>query len=256
MIKQWLRFVCWFNRKAKNFSIRLVKWTGKSKEYIHPKHLIDDSSHYWFVQFLKPSDIVLDLGCGHGLHGLKAAGVVRSVTGLDHNAQNLDVAKRLSIQRGLTNTDFRMASLEQPIAMENASFSVILALDILEHLNNRNQFLQETYRILKPGGKLLISIPNRDTRWKQSLAAHHLFFYSDLDHKYEYTHPEIEILLQEAGYCIQSLEPTVYDTPWVGLIDVIGGISLPIYRSLSNWKREKALKEPSQATGFRIVAQK
>ena len=52
------------------------------------------------------------------------------------------------------------------------------------------------------------------------------------------------------------IEPIVYDTPWAGLIDVIGGLSLTIYRRLSVWKRNAALRHPEESTGFRVVARK
>jgi hypothetical protein len=52
------------------------------------------------------------------------------------------------------------------------------------------------------------------------------------------------------------MEPTVYDTPWAGLIDLAGGISLGLFRRLARWKRAKALERPCDATGFRIIARK
>jgi hypothetical protein len=48
--------------------------------------------------------------------------------------------------------------------------------------------------------------------------------------------------------------PVVYDTPWAGIIDAVGGLSLGLYTRLSRWKRAVALRRPDESTGFRVVA--
>jgi hypothetical protein len=50
--------------------------------------------------------------------------------------------------------------------------------------------------------------------------------------------------------------PVVYDTAWAGVIDVVGGLSLPAYRRLSAWKRQAALRHPAESIGFRVVARR
>lgn len=255
-MKVILQLVCWFNRKAKNFAIRLVKWTGKSKEYTHPKHLIHDDDHYWFKSFLRPDDTLLDLGCGDGSHTLVSADYVAKIAAADHSARNLEIAKRKAAAMGKSNVEFRISDLEKPLDFPAQSFSVVLALDILEHLYNRDQFMAEIYRILKPNGRLILSIPNRDTGWKKLLKRYGIFFYSDLDHKYEYEKDEVLQLMEKNRFKVQSFDPTVLDTPWVGLIDVIGGLSLATYGQLSKWKRSAAIRHPEEATGFRLVAEK
>jgi hypothetical protein len=60
-----------------------------------------------------------------------------------------------------------------------------------------------------------------------------------------------------AGFVVEGpLEPVVYDTPWAGLIDAVGGLSLGIYARLARWKRRRALAEPGESTGFRALARK
>ena len=255
-MKAWLQFVSWFNRKAKSLSIRLVKWTGKSREYIHPKHLVGEESHHWFIPFLKSEDTVLDLGCGGGAHSLVAARVAKSVMGLDGSPRNLGIAKRLAQSEGLANTEFKQADLEKKIEEPDGRYSVVLALDILEHLVNRDQFLNEIHRVLRADGALLLAVPNVATRWKRRLKENGLFFYSDLDHKHEYDKDELTSLLTSHRFRIRHWEPSVYDTPWVGLMDVAGGISLSLYQRFATWKRERAIQNPLEATGFRIQAVK
>ena len=53
-----------------------------------------------------------------------------------------------------------------------------------------------------------------------------------------------------------AVMPVVLDTPWAGVIDAVGGVSLSLYDRLSRWKREAALRRPEESTGFRVVARK
>ena len=47
-----------------------------------------------------------------------------------------------------------------------------------------------------------------------------------------------------------------YDTPFRGFYDVIGSLYLPLYKKISNWRKTKAQKNPQEASGFEIIAQK
>ena len=70
------------NRRGGAIAVRLVKFTGKSPDAIHPKHLVDVPWHHWYVDYLKPEDVVLDLGCANGTHTLAVAGRTRRVCAL------------------------------------------------------------------------------------------------------------------------------------------------------------------------------
>src|SRR5439155_1332096 len=61
------------NRRGKAVAVRLVKYSGKSRHLIHPKHLVEAPWHDWYVEHLEPSDVVLDVGCANGAHTVKAA---------------------------------------------------------------------------------------------------------------------------------------------------------------------------------------
>src|SRR5206468_7393535 len=112
-------------------------------------------------------------------------------------------------------------------------------------------------RVLRDDGRLLVSAPNRETRWRSTLRAAGLFSYSDPDHKTEYSRDEFVAELCAGGFePIEPLMPVVLDTPWAGAIDALGGLSLALYDRLSRWKREAALRRPDESTGFRAVARK
>jgi len=117
--------------------------------------------------------------------------------------------------------------------------------------------LGEIARVLRPDGRLLVSAPNRETSWRRRLRAAGLFAYSDPDHKIEYTETEFLSELWAGGFAPDGpVMPVVYDTAWAGVIDVVGGLSLPAYRRLSAWKRQAALRQPAESIGFRVVARR
>ena len=117
--------------------------------------------------------------------------------------------------------------------------------------------LREIHRVLTDTGRLLVSGPNRETRWRRTLREAGLFSYSDPDHKIEYTRGELLTELAAAGFEPDGpVMPVVLDTPWAGVIDTVGGLSLGLYDRLSRWKREAALRRPEESTGFRVVARK
>ena len=248
--------VVFANNKAKRLAIRLTRWTGKSPEYVHPKHLLGDSKdNYWYLAYLAPGADVLDVGCGNGMHALKAARRCHRVVGVDGNLDSLGVALRSSQALPAGNASFFAADLEQGLAVRDQHFDTVICLDLLEHVYARDLLLQEIRRALKPRGTMLLSVPNRGTSWKRRLDRAGLFSYSDPDHKIEYTLEELEAELGKNGFRIEQLHPTVYDTPLIGAIDLVGGLSLPLYRRLTDMRRRLARRYPEENAGFFAVCQ-
>jgi len=244
------------NAKAKRLAIRLTRWTGKSREYVHPKHLLPDTDEqYWYLAHLDAADRLLDVGCGNAMHAAKAARRCAGVVGADRSEESLGVGFRSCRAQGVTNVRLVRADVEEGLPFKSGRFDKALCLDLLEHVEKRDLVLGEIHRVLRPGGRLLLSVPNRDTSWKRRLARAGLFSYSDPDHKIEYTLPEIEEELGRNGFAIIELCPSVYDTPFVGLIDLAGSLSLGLYRRLSGVRRRLAARYPRENAGFYAVCE-
>lgn len=243
------------NRRGKSVGVRLTQYTGKNRDFIHPKHLVETPGHDWYVDALSPADVVLDVGCANGAHTAKAARRARRVIGMDYDVRQLAVARRTIERLGLDNVRLFAWDLTGGFPFPPASFDAALFLDVIEHLVPRREVLREIRRVLKPGGRLLVSGPNRQTRWRGRLREAGLFAFSDPDHKVEYSGEEFVAELRAGGFELDgALRPVVYDTPWAGVIDAVGGLSLGLYARLSRWKRAAALRHPEESTGFRAVA--
>ena len=245
------------NRRGAAVAVRLTRYTGKSAHAVHPKHLSDAPWHHWYVEHLKPNDLVLDLGCGNGAHALVAARCVRRVVGVDYDRVALGVAADSSRRASRGNLRLFAVDLTGRLPFRDSSFDAVLFLDVIEHLEPRRRVLGEIARVLRPDGRLLVSAPNRETSWRRRLREAGLFAFSDPDHKIEYSEAEFLAELRAGGFAPDgAVMPVVYDTAWAGVIDVVGGLSLPAYRRLSAWKRQAALRRPTESIGFRVVARR
>jgi len=199
-------------------------------------------------------DRVLDIGCGNGFHTLRAAGRCRYVVGFDLDERQLRVAEDLRRCRRVRNVLFLKASAQSPLPFPDATFDRVLFLDVLEHLVDRDRALEEVYRVLRPGGTLLLSVPNANTGWKRRFRAAGIPSLADRDHKVEFTPEDLRGQLARLGFVLTGcLRPAVYDTIWAGMIDLSGGISLRLYRRLLRWKIAMAERRPEDTTGFRAV---
>jgi len=245
------------NRKGKSAGVRLARYTGKSRFFVHPKHLVQSPWHDWYVAYLHPADVVLDVGCANGGHTLRAAEACARIVGCDHDLRQLRVATESARATRVTTARFFAWDVTGTLPFADGAFDAVLFLDVIEHLVPRQAVLQEIARVLKDDGRLLVSAPNRDTRWRRQLRAAGLFAFSDPDHKVEYTEAELVAELAAGGFVPASpVMPVVYDTPWAGVIDAIGGLSLTAYARLARWKRDMALRHPAESTGFQLVAMK
>lgn len=235
-------------------AVRLTKYTGKSKVFIHPKHFLNQKP--WFIQFLEKKDVILDLGSGNGQNAIKASKFVKHVTGIEVDKKLLDIAEKSVSSKKVKNVRFQSGNLEKKIQIKNDSFHKIIFLDVLEHLIGRDQILEESYRLLKPKGLLIVGVPNKDTSWKKNQRSVGIFSYSDPDHKIEFSETEIKRLLRKHDFYIKHFNYAPYDTPFRGFYDIIGVFSLPLYKKIHKWRAIKSQENKNEASGFEIIASK
>jgi glycosyltransferase involved in cell wall biosynthesis len=112
------------------------------------------SSHGVLLDWLKhrPASRVLDVGCSDGQFGALVAQFGHEVTGVDL-VKHPDVGNHLH--------GFVEADLNRGLPTEAGSdYDVIVAADVLEHVIDPAQLLEQMVSRLRPGGKLLVSVPN------------------------------------------------------------------------------------------------
>lgn len=111
---------------------------------------------------LKPGMRLLDVGCGPGsiTRGLAARLAPGEVVGIDLSEETLASARRDAAERGLDHLRYEAASVyELPFA--DASFDVVFAHQVLQHLRDPAAAVREMLRVLRAGGLLAV----RDVDW-------------------------------------------------------------------------------------------
>jgi ubiquinone/menaquinone biosynthesis C-methylase UbiE len=100
---------------------------------------------------------VLDVGCGNAYGTALMAESASEIMGLDYDQSTIDDNKdRYST---IKNLSFKRAEIP-PLPFEDNSFDVVTAFQFIEHIHARKEFMKECLRVLKPGGKVMITTPN------------------------------------------------------------------------------------------------
>lgn len=166
--------------------------------------VLDEDRHAWFaartraIQKYLDAEIgaapagsnrqILDIGCGAGnmAHHLAHYG---HVTGMDFNPRPLVVAQ----ERGLGIVNASGSEIPFP----DASFDLVACLDTIEHIPDEIAVLSEVKRVLKPGGKVIITVPAFMWLWS----------YNDEinDHQRRYTVMDLEQKLELNGLHVNRI---------------------------------------------------
>jgi SAM-dependent methyltransferase len=97
---------------------------------------------------------VLDLGCGTGRHTLWLAAAGARVTAVDFSDGMLAEARR---KAGAAAVEFLAHDLHDPLPFPTASFDIVVSGLVLEHLRELGGFFAEAHRVLRPGGRAVVS---------------------------------------------------------------------------------------------------
>src|SRR6476620_11002088 len=114
-------------------------------------------ARYHFAVRLARGKRVLDAGCGAGYGSAELAHAAQTVIGADVAAEAVDFARE---HYRLPNLRFEQASCAA-LPHRESVFDLIVAFEVIEHLENWRDFLREARRVLAPNGQFIVSTPNK-----------------------------------------------------------------------------------------------
>lgn len=197
------------------------EWVPTPDEYDFKEG--DGSSHSLILDMMAilPRSRVLDLGCSAGLLAEKIRAAGHVVVGVD--------ALELPHVRERTD-EFYVADLEKPLAPEiGTGFDVVIAGDIIEHLARPGDALKEMRRVLRPGGQLILSVPNFGHWYPRFRVALGLFGYDrrgvlDNTHLRFFTRSTLRRTVRRAGFDVLEEAATGLPLGTIGASGGVGGV--------------------------------
>jgi SAM-dependent methyltransferase len=170
-------------------------------------------ARYTFAARLARGKRVLDAGCGAGYGSAELALAAESVVGVDRAPGAIEFARA---HYAADNLSFEQASCEA-LPHAGGSFDLVVAFEVIEHLEDWRGFLREARRVLAPNGQLVVSTPNKlyytESRGRHGVNPFHVHEFDFEEFRAELTavFPHVSLFLenhvegftfqpQEAGY--------------------------------------------------------
>lgn len=170
---------------------------------VHIKHELMDGIHSFFYERIPENSKVLDLGCGIGAVAdsiARQAGA--EVLGVDMSLDSIAFAQQRYRHPHLRFV-FGNVFTDLP---QNETFEVIVLSSVLEHLENRVEFLRSLVKKFRPK-KFLIRVPTFEQHYFKALKRElGLYAYVDPTHVLEYSPEIFRTEMTEAGLKIEHLE--------------------------------------------------
>lgn len=151
---------------------RVMRMFDQHMQVLAPHRYVKVTEHEHFGWFnaktrelmtgfpISDADIVADIGCGEGPSSLFASDCGATVYAVDIDPQAIAVVNRHLEGRKLANPFHPLVSDANPLPLDDGVATCVLAQEVMEHVDDPQQFIGELVRIGRPGARYLLSVPD------------------------------------------------------------------------------------------------
>lgn len=183
-----------------------------------------------------PEDSVLDIGCGEGGYALFSARQGAEMILADVDAEKLETARQ-RLQAEAARSVQILVTDANPIPLPDDRVSKVVAMEVLEHVDDPAQFMAELVRVARPGAQFLLTVPDEVIEGVQKHIAPAIYFEKP-NHIRVFKRGELEQLAVDAGLIVErSTQYGFYHSVWWSLYWACENQPLtpPWHPLLENW---------------------
>lgn len=152
---------------------------------------------------------LLDVGAGTGAFAASMQKSGWHITGLEPDKTARENARK--------NHDIALLEPDNLFSLPEESYDVITLWHVLEHVHQLHEYLDTFYKILKPGGKLIIAVPN----FTGDDSAHYQQYWAAYDvprHLYHFSPQSMRQLMKKHLFSITNYKPMWFDSFYVCML--------------------------------------
>jgi 2-polyprenyl-3-methyl-5-hydroxy-6-metoxy-1,4-benzoquinol methylase len=157
----------------------------------------------------KEKAVLLDIGAGTGAFANTMRQADWTVMGLEPDAK--------ARQNAESKYGILLQSAENLFRLEDAQFDAITMWHVLEHVHDLHGYLERCYSVIKPGGRLVIAVPNYTSRDAKTYRG----FWAAYDvprHLYHFSPKGMEQLVKAKGFILEDTRPMWFDSFYVSML--------------------------------------